>query len=69
MRWVSRDGRWRVDRIHMELTGCGRDGEWLRVTDYGYQKGEARKGEARDWDGKSDTSRMFEPCAERNNAA
>jgi hypothetical protein len=36
MRWVSGDGRWRVDRIHMELTGCGRHGEWLRVTDNGY---------------------------------
>ncbi len=22
--------------IHLELTGCGRHGEWLRVTDYAY---------------------------------
>jgi hypothetical protein len=33
MRWVSSDGRWRVDLIRLTQTGTGRDGEWLRVTD------------------------------------
>jgi hypothetical protein len=28
--------RSRVDQIQLELTGRGRDAEWLRVTEYGY---------------------------------
>lgn len=36
MRWASSEGRWIVDRIHLSLTGTGRDGEWLRVSEYGY---------------------------------
>jgi hypothetical protein len=35
MRWVSSDGRWRVDQIRLTLTGIGRDGVWLRITDRG----------------------------------
>ena len=36
VRRARRDGRWRVDRSQLQLTGRGRDGVWLRVTQYGY---------------------------------
>jgi len=42
MRWGSSDGRWVVERIRLSLTGSGRDGEWLRVSEYGYFAGEVR---------------------------
>jgi hypothetical protein len=45
MRWVSRDGTWRVDRISLSLTGVGRDGWWYRVHHHAFYR------EARDWDG------------------
>jgi hypothetical protein len=42
MKWVSSDGQWRVDLVRLSLTGTGRDGEWLRVTEYGFYAGEVR---------------------------
>jgi hypothetical protein len=38
VRFVGRDGRWRVDPIQLELTGRDRDGEWLRVTGTAYKR-------------------------------
>jgi hypothetical protein len=46
MQWISSDGHWRVDLIHLSLTGTNEDGEWLRVKHYGYLVGRARG-----WDG------------------
>ena len=31
-----------VERIQLSLTGSGRDGEWLRVSEYGYFASEVR---------------------------
>ena len=40
MRWISGDGRWAADQIRLTLTGSGRDGQWLRVREYGFYAGE-----------------------------
>ena len=42
MRLASRDGMWIVDLIQLSLTGTGRDGDWLRVSQYEYFTAEVR---------------------------
>jgi hypothetical protein len=41
-RFVTGDGRTRVDAISLSATGTGRDGEWLRVTSDGFFVGQVR---------------------------
>jgi hypothetical protein len=50
-----------VELIRLSAAGHGADGVWLKVRGYFV-------GKARDWDGKKDTRRMFEPCAEGHSA-
>jgi hypothetical protein len=53
-----------VELIRLSAAGHGTDGEWLKVTHRaGYFVGKVR-----DWDGKRDTRRMFERCAEGQSA-
>lgn len=42
MRWLSRDGRWRVDLIRLSHTADNRDGERFRVARDGYFQTECR---------------------------
>jgi hypothetical protein len=38
----SADGEWVIDVIRLSLTGTGRDGEWLRVSWWGWFVAELR---------------------------
>lgn len=35
MRWRTRDGRYTVEVVRLSLTGRHRDGDWIRVEQYG----------------------------------
>jgi hypothetical protein len=39
VRWVSSDGQWVVELVHLTATGNGRDGDWVRVSHRGFFRG------------------------------
>jgi hypothetical protein len=41
MKWMSSDGQWVVELIHLTATR-GQEGDWLRVTHHGFYIGKAR---------------------------